>query len=304
MEELDKIRERNNDPDIFAKIEKSNIQELNGYALKAFEDTAELYDIITRIKNTERNTSGYSLNDAAIIGLLVKVWKLLKSSIEFHKSSNADHLSLLDRPMLEAAVTATFLLNKGDTAIEDYRKCSYKNRLRILEDAKAGNDFFQTEAGKKLINSINHKLLNEGYTENSFQQQKQNKWKIQGKNFYEIFSEVWEKEVYRYTFGMQSENIHASWGHSLEFDLTLNQDNTYNIHPFFIEPDIRYIASMLVFTSKPYELWLNKIEVIEEDVNIVLDFMSAMNTSIFLRFNELYKPTLDNNANQQTVLPP
>jgi hypothetical protein len=102
-----------------------------------YEDVAEIYDIVTRIKNIERNPTGFSLNDAAILGLLVRIWKLLKEVVEYYKADNGQIVSHFDRQIVESAITASYLLVKEeDEVIEDYRKCSYKNRLEALEEAE------------------------------------------------------------------------------------------------------------------------------------------------------------------------
>jgi hypothetical protein len=38
--------------------------------------------------------------------------------------------SILERPLIEASVVASYLMTSDPSVIEDYRKCSYKDRLR------------------------------------------------------------------------------------------------------------------------------------------------------------------------------
>src|SRR5258706_15143260 len=64
--------------------------EVTAFATTFYKDVAELYDCITRVKNTQRNPSGYSLVDAPILGLLVRVWKLLKQVIRYYEEDNAE----------------------------------------------------------------------------------------------------------------------------------------------------------------------------------------------------------------------
>ncbi|WP_430471690.1 DUF5677 domain-containing protein [Thalassospira lucentensis] len=111
-----------------------SVDEINKFALTFYRDVAEIYDCITRMKNSERNPSGFSLDDAPILGLLVRVWKLLKEVINYYEKDNAEIIGILERPLLEASIIAEYLLQKGDDVILDYRKCSYKDRLRILRD--------------------------------------------------------------------------------------------------------------------------------------------------------------------------
>ena len=98
--------------------------DVNAFAATFYKDVAELYDCITRVKNTDRNPSGYSLVDAPILGLLVRSWKLLKEVIRYYEENNGEIVGVLERPLLEAAVTAQYLMRSDETVIEDYRKCS------------------------------------------------------------------------------------------------------------------------------------------------------------------------------------
>ena len=91
------------------------------FAATFYKDVAEIYDCITRLRNLERNPTGFSLNDAPVLGLLVRVWKLLREVIRYYEADNAEIIAVLERP-IQAAVTAEYLLRNGDAAVEDYRK--------------------------------------------------------------------------------------------------------------------------------------------------------------------------------------
>lgn len=199
MEELEVIISKYT-PDYINK-RLNDLNSLNTLAVIFFKDVSEIYDCITRVKNIDRNPSGYSINDAPIMGLLVKVWKLLKEIVVYYEKENAEIISVLERPLVESAITASYLLKSNEDVIEDYRKISYKDRLKILRDLKTGNVFFESKAGKRLLTSVNEKLELEGFDENSFKDQKKNRWKLQGKNFFEIFKEVEDEALYTHTFG-------------------------------------------------------------------------------------------------------
>jgi len=63
-----------------------SLEAINRFAQTFYKDVAEIYDCLTRVRNVERNPSGFSLNDAPILGLLVRVWKLLKEISLFAES--------------------------------------------------------------------------------------------------------------------------------------------------------------------------------------------------------------------------
>lgn len=287
MEELENILEKYETD--YPSEGFRDLEHLYEFSSQFYLDVAEIYDCITRIKNVERNPTGYGLSDAPILGLLVRVWKILKEMmIRYHKENNAEFISILDRTLLESAVTATYLLKNGDDVIEDYRKCSYKDRLRILRDYKDGSDFFQTKAGKRLLKSVQKKMQLEQLNEAGFAEQKKNRWKLQGKSFFDIFSTIREEKLYRYTFGIMSESVHCSWNESMDWCLSKNEDDTFSAYPFHHPADIRYISPMLLFCNEPFRLWLNRIDIEEPFLFTLLDWIESLNRRLFTEFDKLY----------------
>lgn len=286
MEEIQKLTEKY-DAD-YAREHLDTLEGINAFAITFYKDVAEIYDCITRIKNVERNPTGFTLNDAPILGLLVRVWKLLKEIIKYYEEDNAEVISLLERPMLEAAVTAHYLLDKSDDVILDYRKCSFKDRLRILDDLESGSTFFETKAGQRLVRSINEKLDFEGYTRDDFKEQKKRRWRIQGKSFRDIFAEVEHTDLYPSTYGMMSESIHGSWNESMDWCLSKNDDGTFSTFPFYHPADIRYVTPVLRFTNSPYRLWLQRIEAYDDSMAGLLDWIERVNTVLFHQFDSLF----------------
>ena len=272
----------------FVKEGLSSLASINQFALSFYKDVAEIYDCLTRLRNLERNPTGFGLADAAVLGLLVRIWKLLKEVIKYYEQDNAQIIGILERPMIEAAVIATYLMTNSDAVIEDYRKCSYKDRLRLLRDLKCGSPFFDTKAGKRLLISVQEKMRFENLTENDFKTQKDNGWRIQGRSFRSIFAEVEHDKLYPATYGMMSESIHGSWNESMDWDLTKNDDGTFSAHPFFSSADIRYVTPVLKFAIQPYRLWVSRIGCDNGSMPDPLDWVERVNTALFRQFDEKY----------------
>lgn len=266
----------------------NTLNDINSFSLMFFRDVAEIYDCITRVKNIERNPSGYSLDDAPIIGLLVKIWKLLKEIVVYYEKNNAEIISLLERPLIESAVTASYLLKSDKTVLEDYRKISYKDRLRLLRELKEGSPFFETKAGKRLLKAVNKKMDFENLTVNDFEEQKNNRWRLQNKTFFDIFKEVEDERLYVSSFGMMSESVHCSWNDSMDWCLQKYDDNTFGVYPFYHPADIRYVSPTLVFCNRPFKLWLHHIEVSEPYLHEVLEWIERINSVLYVSFDELY----------------
>jgi len=72
----------------------------------------------------------------------------------------------------------------GDRSVmEDYRKCSYKDRLRLLRNLEEGSTFYETKAGKRLLKSVREKMEFEKLTEKDFEVQKKESLEDTGENF-------------------------------------------------------------------------------------------------------------------------
>lgn len=266
----------------------ASVEAVNKFAATFYRDVAEFYDCITRVKNVERNPTGYSLLDAPVLGLLVRSWKLLKEVIRYYEENNGELVGILERPLLEAVIVAQYLMANDESVIADYRRCSYKDRLRILRDLQQGSPFLETKAGKRLVASVLEKLSFEGLTEESFEVQKRNRWKLQGKTFRDIFSAVEHDALYPSSYGMMSESIHGSWNDSMDYGLIRLDDGTFSTNPFFQPADIRYVTPLLRFTTPAYRMWLHRIGAEDAGLPRVLDWADSVNAALYSRFDELY----------------
>ncbi len=286
MDEIRKIVDKYDESYVRDKL--LTVANINTFAHAFYKDVADVYDAITRVRNIERNPSGFDINDAPILGLLVRAWKLLKEIIHYYEQNNAEIISILERPLIEGCVVATYLLRGDDELMKDYRKCSYKDRLRILRDLDKGSPFFETKAGIRLATSVREKLALENLTVNDFADQKRNHWKINGKRFYEIFSAIHHKDLYACTYGMMSESIHGSWNESMDFCLDRNEDGRFSAFPFSHPADVRYVSPTLRFTNEPFRLWLKRIEADDKYLMDVLDWIERVNTALFRKFDDAY----------------
>jgi Family of unknown function (DUF5677) len=286
MDELAKITEKY-DADYLAKG-LASLEAINVFALSFYKDVAEIFDVLSRLKNVERNPTGFGLTDAPILGLLVKVWKVLKEVVRYYEEDNTQMIGILERPMMEAAVLAAYLMSQPDEVIEDYRKLSYKDRLRLLRELKAGSPFFDTKAGKRLLAAVQEKMRFENLTENDFAAQKANKWRLQGKSFRDIFAEIEHDSLYPATYGMMSESIHGSWNESMDWDLRRNDDGTFSAYALHCPADIRFVTPTLRFAIEPYRLWLKRIDCLDENTAGVLDWIERVNTALFHQFDRRF----------------
>jgi hypothetical protein len=179
-------------------------------------------------------------------------------------------------------------MRHGSDVMLDYRKCSYKDRLRILRNLETGSAFFKTKPGQRLLKSVRAKMDAEGFSKDDFSEQRKNKWRLQGKSFYDIFAEVEHADLYASSYGMMSESIHGSWNESLDWCLTKEADDTYKANLFSYPADVRFVVPTIRFTITPFRLWLERIGAYDEDICGLLDWIEKVNVILFRKFDTMF----------------
>ncbi len=262
--------------------------EADQLALAFFEDVAEILDIISRLRNTERNPSAFSMDDATILGLLVRTWKLLKLVIWIYKEESAEHAAIAERSLMEVAVTATYLLRSEKSTLEDYRRCSYKNRVRMLRQAASGSEHYRSKAGRRLLRSISEKLAHEGLDERSFEEQIQNNWRPQGKTFHQVFKEVVGEDMYASSYGAFSESVHGSWQDVLGFSLRGNLEQGFLPQYEPLRVSVGNVSQIIPFATLPFPEWAERVQLDDPYIKEVLGFIDKLNRKIFLEHGKRF----------------
>ena len=128
-------------------------------------------------------------------------------------------------------------------------------------------------------------MQNEGFSTDDFKEQKKNRWRLQGKSFYDIFAEIHPADQYPATYGMMSECIHGSWNESLDWCLRARPDGTFKPNLFSYPADVRFLAPTLHFTTPPFRQWAQRIDVYDDDTQRLLDWIELVNETIFRAFD-------------------
>ena len=281
--------------DILAKYNRAHMERLLASTPEAdqlasafFKDVAEILDILSRMRNVERNPSGFSMDDAAILGLLVRTWKLLKLIIWIYEEDSAEYAAIAERSFIEVAVTATYLLRSDKSTLEDYRRCSYRNRFRMLEQAASGSEYYRNKAGRRLLRSINQKLALEGLDEHSFEEQIQNDWRLQGKTLHQIFKEAVGEEMYAVVYGTFSDSVHGSWQDVLSFSLRENVARDYS--PLYepLRESVGQVSLIVPFATRPFREWAARVQLDDPYIEDVLGFLDKLNHRLLEKYGRLF----------------
>ena len=274
------------DRDYLARF-RATTPEADQLALAFYEDVGEILDIVSRAKNVERNPTGFSIDDAPILGLLVRTWKLLKLVVWIYKEDSAEYAVIAERSLMEVAVTATHLLRSGASTMEDYRRCSYRSRFKILQQAAAGSVRYHSKPGRRLLRSIRDKLAWEGLDENSFEQQIANGWRLGGQSFRRIFEDVMGENLYDVAYGAPSEAVHGSWQDVRSY--ALHGDPAHGFYPLYrpLRVSVGHISSIVPFAILPFREWATRVELDDPRIGRALDIVERLNRRLFDKYGKL-----------------
>ena len=262
--------------------------EADRLALAFYGDVAEILDILSRMKNVGRNPTGFSIDDAAILGLLVRTWKLLKLVVWIYKEDSAEYAAIAERSLIEVAVTATYLLRSDASTMDDYRRCSYRNRFKILEQAASGAVRYRSKPGRRLLRAIREKLVLEGLDENSFEQQIANGWRLGGKTFRHIFEDVMGENLYASAYGTSSESVHGSWQDVRRY--SLHGDSAHGFCPRYepLRVNIGNVSLIVPFATLPFREWTTRVQLDDPYIGKVLDVVDRLNVRLFDKYGKLF----------------
>lgn len=268
--------------------EISSTDQLNGLALTFCKDIVKILQEVTLLPSTSKNSKDYGLDEAPIVGLLTRIAKLFEITLKFYELDNGEFVAFFSRPLVESSIIASYLLREGDEATEDFRKCSYKETLRVLREAREGSEFYQTNAGRNVLRAAYEDLALEGFSESSFSNQKRNRWRLQNKTFYKIYCELEDKNTYSFEYGMGSESIHWSWNESVDWCLATNSDGTFSANTLYIEPDVRLLVSLVRHGALPCLSWLDTRGHDNHSLADSLEWALCYNRLILERFDQLF----------------
>jgi hypothetical protein len=220
LRELSEIFEKY---DLVSLNEISSSEELlNDFLIELSTDLGELIDSLSRVHNSESHPNYYSLNESTVVGSVVRIIKLFKESVNFYEQNKLELLAQFTRPLYESFIVAKYLMRNGEDSQRSFRLTSYRARyknFKKLQDHKGDNHpLIQRQLAK-----FNTKLEVDAFKLEDLIQESKKKskaWKLDGKSFWKIHSEVDNEELYSFIYGGGSDAVHGSWQEILDFHLT------------------------------------------------------------------------------------
>jgi len=112
------------------------------------------------------------------------------------------------RPLYESFIILKYLIRNGETSQKNFRLVSYKARFDNLKIIRKEDEQDHPLIKQQLL-KLSAKLLEDGFTIQDLENEdlKKDRWKLDGKSFWKIHSEVDFAKMYSFIYGVGSDAI-------------------------------------------------------------------------------------------------
>lgn len=275
--------------EIFEKYElvslkeiSSNEESLNNFLIQFSKDLGEQIDTLSRLIDTEKYPDYYNLNEATVIGSITRIVKLFQESVNFYEQDKLELLSQFTRPMYESFIVVKYLMRKGEDSQRNFRLVSYRARYENLKKLQELEDNSHPIIKRQLM-KLETKLEVDGFTINNLieESKKKNKaWKLDGKSFYKIHSEVDYEDLYSFIYGVGSDAVHGNWQEIFDFHLT-RKGNGYFGFLNYEKCDCRVLVPLNSIVIESFQEFLKWNNSSTEEIQNGLANMKTLSNSVY-----------------------
>ncbi len=279
----------NKPSDSFAETEI----ELNAFLIQFSKDLSELTDMLSRLRNKETHPNYYNINEITIVGSVTRIVKLYKEIIINYEQNKLEILTLFARPLYESFIVSKYLIRNGVNSQINFRKVSYRARFENLKFLNEIEDKKHPIIERQII-KLNSKLQEDGFTISDLEEEeKKNKqWKLDGKSFWKIHSEVDNADLYSFIYGAGSDAVHGNWQEIIDFHITYKENGYFG----FLNYEKCDCRSLVPINSIAIELIIEFLKwnsCITEEIEIGLNNMLKTNHYIYVIWEEKFGEVLD-----------
>ena len=184
--------------------------------------------------NTEKYPNYYNLNEATVVGSITRIIKLFQESVASCSKNKLEIFSQFTRPLYESFIVAKYLMRNGEESQRNFRLVSYRARYENFKKLQEIEDKNHPIIKRQLI-KLETKLKVDGFTiDDLISESKKGKkaWKLDGKSFWKIHSEVDYKDLYSFIYGVGSDAVHGNWQEIFDFHLTRKESGYFGFLNF------------------------------------------------------------------------
>ncbi|HRG28857.1 MAG TPA: DUF5677 domain-containing protein [Chitinophagales bacterium] len=266
---------------------------LNTFLIQFSKDLAELTDMLSRLRNSETHPNYYNINEMTIVGSITRIIKLFKEVVINYELNKLEILTLFARPLYESFIITKYLIQNGVNSQINFRKVSYRARFENLKVLNELEDKTPAIIQRQII-KLNSKLKEDGFTISDLEEEeKKNKqWKLDGKSFWKIHSEVDNKDLYSFIYGVGSDAVHGNWQEIIDFHITEKESGYFGFLNYE-KCDCRSIVSINSIAIESIVEFLKWNSCITNEIENGLNNMIKTNHYIYEIWEEKFGEVLD-----------
>lgn len=275
--------------ELFDKYELISLQEnseteemLNSFLIRFSKDLGEIIDMLSRIINTETHPNYYNINEATIVGSITRIVKLFQESVLFYEQNKLEIFAQFTRPLYESFIVTKYLIRNGENSQRNFRLVSYRARYQNFKSLNKLEDKSHLIITRQLM-KLKTKLEVDGFTIEDLEAESKLKgkaWKLDGKSFWKIHSEVDIEHLYSFIYGVGSDAVHGNWQEIFDFHLT-KKEGGYLGFLNYEKCDCRILVplnSMVIEGLHEFLKWNNGLT---EEIKLGLMNMKSLSNSIY-----------------------
>ena len=275
----------------FSKTEK----ELNEFIIKFSKDLGELIDLLSRVINHEKHPNYYNLNESTIVGSITRIVKFYQEYVKYQELNKLEIQSLFARPMYESFIITKYLIKNGTESQRNFRLVSYRARHQNFKKLMELDDNEHSIIKRQLM-KLETKLKVDGFTieDLELEDNKRNnkKWKLDGKSFWKIHSEVDNEDLYSFIYGVGSDAVHGNWQEIFDFHLTRKEDGYFGFLNYE-KCDCRVIVPMNSIVIESLLEFMNWNECLTDEIENGLMKMNKISNSFYTIWEEKFGEILE-----------
>ena len=283
----------------YSKIDLSKFSnteiELNNLIIKFSRDLGRLIDLLSRVLNHEKHPNYYDLNESTIVGSVIRIVKLYQEYIWYQELNKLEIQSLFARPIYESFIITKYLIKNGTESQRHFRLISYQARHQNFKKLMELNDSEHPIIKRQLL-KLQTKLKVDGFTIEDLQSEdnrrNNKKWKLDGKSFWKIHSEVDNEDLYSFIYGVGSDSVHGNWQEIFDFHLARKECGFFGFLNYE-KCDCRVIVPMNSIVIETFLEFLNWNDCLTNEIENGLKLMNKISNSFYTIWEENFGEMLE-----------
>lgn len=271
-------------------------EDLKLFSILFSKDLAEFIDILARSINFDTRKDYYDINEATIVGLITKVVKYYNEALNYYETDKLDILGLFTRPIYESFILIKYLTLNGSSSQKNFRLVSYnsryKNYKKLIHSENIDSPIIQRQL-IKLLSKLNFDDFTIEDLELEDKKNNKQKWKIDGKTFWDIHNEVDNSYLYSFMYGGGSDFIHGNWQEIMDFHLT-RKGKGYIGFFNFEKCDCRIIVALNGIILEAIREFLKWNNCLGDEIDLAISKMTLCNKSIYLAYEMKFGESIEN----------